>query len=49
MWLRPGCTGTCDIELNYDGGAELRICRGISYAAIGALLLVFPLRRAFRR
>jgi hypothetical protein len=49
MWLRPGCTGTCEIELDYDGGAELRICRGISYAAIGALLLVFPLRRAFRR
>ena len=49
MWLQPGCAGPCEIELDYDGGAELRICRWISYAAIAALILVFPLRRAFRR
>ena len=49
MWLRPGCAGPCEIELDYDGGAELRICRGISYAAIGALILFLPLRRALGR
>ena len=48
MWLRPDCAGLCEIELDYDGGAELRICRWISYIAIAALILVFPLRRAFR-
>ena len=48
MWLRPACAGPCAIELDYDGGAELRICRWISYVAIAALILVFPLRRAFR-
>ena len=48
MWLRPGCAGPCEVELDYDGGAELRICRWISYAAIAALILVFPLRRVFR-
>jgi hypothetical protein len=48
MWLRPGCAGPCEIELDYDGGAELRVCRWISYAAIAALILVFPLRRVFR-
>jgi len=45
MWLRPGCAGPCEIELDYDGGAELRICRWISYAAIAALILVFPFTR----
>jgi hypothetical protein len=48
MWLQPGCAGPCEIELDYDGGLELRICRWISYVAIGALIVVFPLRRAFR-
>ena len=47
MWLRPGCAGPCEIQVDYDGGAELRVCRWISYVAIGALILVFPLRRAF--
>jgi hypothetical protein len=45
MWLRPGCAGPCEIVLDYDGGAELRICRWISYAAIAALILVFPFTR----
>ena len=45
MWLRPGCAGPCEIELDYDGGAELRVCRWISYAAIAALILLLPLRR----
>ncbi|HWY47922.1 MAG TPA: hypothetical protein VNX70_11105 [Bryobacteraceae bacterium] len=39
MWLRPGCSGLCEIQLDYDGGWELRLCRYLSYAALGALLL----------
>ncbi len=42
MWLRPDCTGMCDVELNYNGGAELRICRWISYAAIAIWLAGIP-------
>jgi hypothetical protein len=45
MWLRPGCAGSCEIVLDYDGGAELRICRWISYAAIAAWILVLPFAR----
>jgi hypothetical protein len=45
MWLRPGCAGPCEIELEYDGGLELRLCRWISYAAIAVLILFFPLMR----
>lgn len=44
IWLQPECAGACDVELSYDGGAQLRICRYISFAAIAALLLVFPAR-----
>jgi hypothetical protein len=25
MWLEPRCSGPCDVQLEYDGGAELRI------------------------
>jgi hypothetical protein len=41
MWLRPGCNGPCDIELNYDGGIELRICRYVSIAAFTILAVFF--------
>jgi hypothetical protein len=39
MWLRPDCAGECEIQLNYDGGWELRLCRFISFAAIAALVV----------
>jgi hypothetical protein len=39
MWFQPKCNGSCDVELDYDGGWELRICRFISIAAITGLLL----------
>jgi hypothetical protein len=40
MWLRPGCSGLCELQLDYDGGWELRLCRYLSYTALGALLVV---------
>lgn len=45
MWLKPHCSGACEVTLDYDGGAELRACRYLSYAATMILVLVFPLRR----
>jgi hypothetical protein len=40
MWLRPQCSGACDIVLDYDGGWELRLCRWLSYAALAALFVL---------
>ena len=48
MWLQPRCAGPCDVELNYDGGWELRICRYIGVAAIIGLFLI-PLAAQRRR
>ena len=39
MWLRPECAGPCEIRLDYDGGLELRLCRYLTYAALGVLLV----------
>lgn len=36
--IEPGCSGECSIEMDYDGGAEMRVARRISWAA--ALLSV---------
>ena len=44
MWLRPDCSGLCEIQLDYDGGWELRLCRYMSFAAL-ALLLAAVVRR----
>jgi hypothetical protein len=40
MWLRPGCEGSCEIVLDYDGGWELRLCRWLSWLAIAGLAIV---------
>lgn len=40
MWLRPECTGACEIVLEYDGGWEWWICHAISYTAIVGLVIV---------
>jgi hypothetical protein len=48
MWLQPECSGSCEVQLDYDGGWELRLCRYLSYAAILALFVV-PLARGFAR
>ncbi len=41
MWLQPGCHGPCDVQVEYDGGAELRICRLLSAMALAALAIFF--------
>ncbi|MCU1275673.1 MAG: hypothetical protein JWO48_3104, partial [Bryobacterales bacterium] len=48
MWIRPGCNGPCEVQLDYDGGWELRICRYLSFAAIGGLLALPFLARIIR-
>jgi hypothetical protein len=48
MWLQPGCHGPCDVQLEYDGGAELRICHWLSAIALAALIL-FLCWNALRR
>jgi len=49
MWIRPECSGPCDVELDYDGGWELRICRYLSFAAMASLFLIPILDRKVRR
>jgi hypothetical protein len=50
MWLRPGCTGPCEVVLDYDGGWELRLCRWLSWLALaGALIALLPSRLWARR
>jgi hypothetical protein len=47
MWLRPECSGLCELQLDYDGGWELRLCRYFSFGAMAMLLaLVFRLLRS---
>jgi hypothetical protein len=41
MWLQPGCNGPCDVQLDYDGGTELRVCRWLSAGALATLLVFF--------
>jgi hypothetical protein len=48
MWLRPECSGLCEIQLDYDGGWELRLFRYVSFTAIGLLLLAVVWRVASR-
>jgi hypothetical protein len=52
MWLRPGCSGACEITLEYNGGWEWWICHAVSFAAIAGLVVGRSLlgrRRAFAR
>jgi hypothetical protein len=48
MWLRPDSNGPCSVELDYDGGWELRLCRLVSYLAI-LLLLALGARAVWRK
>jgi len=48
MWLAPDCQGSCELELDYDGGWELRLSRYISFAAL-AMLVLLPLGLALLR
>ena len=45
MWLRPECTGACEIALEYNGGWEWWICHAISFAAIVGLMIALFWRR----
>jgi hypothetical protein len=45
MWLRPECSGPCEIQLDYNGGWELRLCRYLSFAAMVLSLSVLLRRR----
>jgi hypothetical protein len=45
IWLRPESSGPCEVQLDYDGGAELLACRYLSYSALAVLVLIFPARR----
>ena len=42
IWLRPECNGPCEVQLEYDGGWELRLCRWLSYLALAGLVLGLP-------
>src|ERR1700693_3367939 len=50
MWLRPECSGFCEIQLDYDSGWELRLCRHFSFAAMAVLLMLIlrPLAARYR-
>ena len=48
IWLDPQCHGPCQVELEYDGGWELRVSRYISFTTIAALILL-PLGLGVRR
>jgi hypothetical protein len=50
LWLRPGCPGPCQIQLDYDGGWELRLCRYASFAMLSVLIvaILWRFRRARR-
>jgi hypothetical protein len=44
--IEPGCDGPCTVEISYDGGAEMRIARAVSWTALLAgLVLIVILRR----
>jgi hypothetical protein len=43
MYVEPGCEGDCSIELNYDGGVEMSIARGVAAIAWVAALGVFAI------
>ena len=49
IWFQPGCNGPCDVQLDYDGGWELRIFRWINYLAIAGLFVGLPLWYLRRR
>ncbi|HXJ43837.1 MAG TPA: hypothetical protein VNH18_31420, partial [Bryobacteraceae bacterium] len=46
VWLRPSCNGPCAIQLSYNGGIELILCRIVSLVALACLsvLLVWGCR-----
>jgi hypothetical protein len=39
LLLRPQCAGPCEIELDYDGGWEYKLCRVLSFMTIVILAI----------
>jgi hypothetical protein len=39
IWIRPSCNGPCKIDLTYTGGAELILCRWVSFITLLALAM----------
>ena len=46
MYLEPGCSGACQIELVYDGGSEMQLVRA---AAVTTWLILAGLVLAAMR
>ncbi|HTS76464.1 MAG TPA: hypothetical protein VMG40_09690 [Bryobacteraceae bacterium] len=49
MFLDPRCSGPCEVQLDYSGGAELNIFRGISYAALSVFVIACAVRLTRKR
>ncbi len=47
MWLDSPCEGACEVQLEYNGGWELNLCRWIS--ALTLVAIVAWIYRTFRR
>jgi hypothetical protein len=47
-WLKPTSSGPCNVDLVYDGGWELRLCRWASLASMMVLGLALVVRRSSR-
>jgi hypothetical protein len=49
MVIEPGCNGSCSIHLSYDGGAEMRVARILSWSSLaGCLVWIVVSRRRSR-
>jgi hypothetical protein len=47
MWMKPNCAAACEIQVDYNGGWQLRLLHWLSFAAL-ATLTVTLLWTAFR-
>ena len=46
MVAEPHCSGPCTVELSYDGGAEARMARSVSWLALASVVLwILPWRK----
>jgi hypothetical protein len=44
--LHPSCDGRCEIELSFDGGAQRKICLGLSMFVMVGVVAAGTLGRA---
>jgi hypothetical protein len=45
MWMRTNCAGPCEVQMDYDGGWQLRVCRWLSWLALAGVGFVFLRRK----